>query len=182
MTSSPWNSTNSYRGAAPATRFLVTRVSPDGSRRAAYVSQQVDRRCGRESGCQYRDRHAATTVELAIILPVLMLLLIGLCVLELGTFRYQQIAALAHESARWASVHGKEYAKQTGQSIADAEDILENVIKPRAHGLHLSKLTHELHWDEGENLVTVRIVYTWTPEAFFTPQTMTCTAIALATY
>lgn len=121
-------------------------------------------------------------IEMAIILPLLILLLIGLCLGELGAFRYQQVAALAHESARWASVHGKEYAKATNKTIATKDDILQNVIKPRAIGLDLSKITHELLWNPEQNLVTVTIQYTWTPESFFAPRTFSCTAIALATY
>lgn len=127
-------------------------------------------------------RRAATAVEIAIVLPLVMLLMMGLCVAELGAFRYQQIAALAHESARWASVHGKEYARQSKSSIATDQDIFESVIKPNAKGLDLKKLNYNVAWNEEQTLVTVRIQYTWTPEAFFAPQQMTCTAISLATY
>jgi Flp pilus assembly protein TadG len=127
-------------------------------------------------------RTAATAVEIAIVLPLVLLLMIGLCVAELGAFRYQQIAALAQESARWASVHGEEYARQSKTSIASDQDIFENVIKPNAQGLDLKKLYYNVAWDLEQNLVTVRIVYTWTPEAFFAPQQMTCTAISFATY
>jgi hypothetical protein len=121
-------------------------------------------------------------VEVAIVLPLVMLLMIGLCVAELGAFRYQQIAALAHESARWASVHGQEYARQSKSSIATNQDIFDKVIKPKANGLDLNKLSHNVQWNEEGNVVTVRIQYTWTPEAFFAPQQLTCTAISLATY
>ena len=120
--------------------------------------------------CNCGQRRAAAAVEIAIVLPLVMLLVIGLCVAELGAFRYQQIAALAHESARWASVHGKEYARQSKSSIATNQDIFESVIKPNAKGLDLKKLSHNVAWSEEENLVTVHIQYTWTPEAFFAPQ------------
>lgn len=131
---------------------------------------------------RYRHRRGATTVELAIVLPTAFLLLIGLCVAELGAFRYQQIAALAHESVRWASVHGKEYARQTGGNIATVDDIFTNVIKPRAVGVDLNNIVCEVQWDAERNVVTVKIQYIWTPEAFFAPQKLSCTAIALATY
>lgn len=127
-------------------------------------------------------RRAVTAVEVAIVLPLVMLLMIGLCVAELAAFRYQQIAALAHESARWASVHGQEYARQSNSSIATEQDILEKVIKPNAKGLDLNKLSHNVQWNGEGRVVTVRIQYTWTPEAFFAPQKLTCTAISLATY
>ena len=101
-------------------------------------------------------------VEMAIVLQMLILLLIGLCVGELGAFRYHQVAALAHEGARWASVHGKEYAKQRDKPIASKEDIFENVIKPRAIGLDLNKISHDIKWNAEGSLVTVTVQYTWT--------------------
>ncbi len=128
------------------------------------------------------NRRGATAVELAIILPTTLLVLIGLCVAELGAFRYQQVAALAHESARWASVHGPEYATQSGETIASSEEILARVIKPKAIGLDLNKLTCQVDWNAEKNLVTVKIQYTWTPEAFFVSRKFSCTAVALATY
>lgn len=130
----------------------------------------------------FRQRTGAVTVEMALILPLLILVTIGLCVAQLGAFRYHQIAALAHESARWASVHGKEYVKQTNQHIANSNDIFENVIKPRAVGLNLSKLKHELVWEEDGNVVHVSISFEWTPEAFFTPRSISCTATSFASY
>ena len=130
----------------------------------------------------FRQRTGAVTVEMAIILPLLILITIGLCVAQLGAFRYHQIAALAHESARWASVHGREYAKQTNRHIANSDDIFENVIKPRAIGLNLGKLTHKLVWEKDGNVVHVSISFVWTPEAFFTPRSISCTATSLASY
>ncbi|HUP79699.1 MAG TPA: TadE/TadG family type IV pilus assembly protein [Pirellula sp.] len=141
------------------------------------------------SNCKYsrwtvrrHRRRGAVMVEMAIVLQLLILLLIGLCVAELAAFRYHQVAALAHEGARWASVHGKEYAKQNNKAIATKEDILENVIKPRAIGLDLKKISHEVTWNAEASLVTVAVQYTWTPEYFFLPRKFSCVAVALATY
>lgn len=127
-------------------------------------------------------RSGAVTVEVAVVLQLLILLLIGLCVGELGAFRYQQVAALAHEGARWASVHGKEYAEQTNKAIATKEDIFENVIRPRAIGLDLNKISHDVTWNAERSLVTVTVQYTWTPEYFFSAREFSCVAVALATY
>lgn len=127
-------------------------------------------------------RWGAVTVEMAIVLQLLILLVIGLCVGELGAFRYHQVAALAHEGARWASVHGKEYAKQNNKAIATKEDIFENVIRPRAVGLDLNKLSHEVAWNAEGSLVTVTIQYTWTPEYFFSARKFSCVAVTLVTY
>jgi len=127
-------------------------------------------------------RAGTTAVEMALVLPGLLLLTIGLCVAELGAFRYHQVAALAHEGARWAAVHGKDYARRNGKSLATASDILENVIKPRAAGLDLSKVTHEITWEHNNALVTVKVNYVWQPQAFLPSRTFSCTAMALATY
>ncbi len=138
----------------------------------------------KHSRLQYsrRQRNGAVMVEMAIVLQLLILLVIGLCVGELGAFRYQQVAALAHEGARWASVHGKEYARQNNKTIATKEDIFENVIKPMAVGLDLNKISHEVSWNAEGTLVTVTIQYIWTPEYFFAVRKFKCVAVTLVTY
>lgn len=128
------------------------------------------------------DRRGATAVEMALILPILLLIVVGLCVAQLGVFRYHQIAALAHESARWASVHGQVYSEQTDRPIANRDSILESVVRPNAAGLDLARLNLDVQWDSEYSLVTVTVSYRWIPEAFFAPQDLSCTAIALATY
>ena len=70
----------------------------------------------------------------------------------------------------------------TGGNIATVDDIFKNVIKPRAVGVDLNNIVCEVQWDAERNVVTVKIQYIWTPEAFFAPQKLSCTAIALATY
>ena len=130
-----------------------------------------------------RNRKGATAVEMAIVLPLFMLMSIGLCVAELAAFRYHQVASLAHESARWASVHGSNYARRAKKPIATTNDILKNVIEPRAIGLDLSRLTAVLEWNEDLTALAVTVNYEWAPEAlFFVPQTFTCTAITLSSY
>lgn len=131
---------------------------------------------------RHNNRSGATAVEMAVVLPVLVIVVLGLCVAQLGVFRYHQVAALAHESARWASVHGKEYSKRTNKPIATREDILENVIRPKAFGLDLERVTLDLQWDSSNSLVAVTVGYRWMPEILFVPQTLSCTAVSLATY
>jgi Flp pilus assembly protein TadG len=128
-------------------------------------------------------RQGAAVVEMALVLPLVMLMTIGLCVAELAVFRYHQVAALAHESARWASVHGKNYARRSNKPVATTDDILKYVIAPRAVGLDRSKLTPELKWNENFTAVSVTVNYQWAPEfAFFVPNTFTCTAVSLSSY
>lgn len=127
-------------------------------------------------------RHGTTIVEFAFVGPMFLLFLIGLIVGGLGVFRYHQVTALAHEAARYASVHGREYARITGQPKATSETLLREIIKPRASGLDPTQLTCEFAWgtDESSAIVTVR--YQWTPEALWSPIVFTSTANAFVTY
>lgn len=126
-------------------------------------------------------RTGAVLVEMALVAPILFLLLIGIIVGGLGVFRYHQVAALAHASARWASVHGKDYAKTNG-SVATAEDIYKNVIQPKAVALDKSKLSYQLDWGPDGSTVVVTVRYQWIPEAFFNNATFSSRAEMLVSY
>ena len=127
-------------------------------------------------------RRGASIVEMAIIGPLFFFVLIGLIVGGLGVFRYQQVAALAYESARWTSVHGPNYSRVTGQPKADSAALLANVIRPRASGLDLTKLTCELDWSDKDATATVTLRYQWTPEALWSPVVFTSAAQSFVTY
>ena len=51
-------------------------------------------------------RPGVTIIEGAIVYPVLLTLMLILIVGAMGIFRYQQVASLARQGARYASVHG----------------------------------------------------------------------------
>jgi len=84
-------------------------------------------------------------VETAIVLPVVMMLTLGTFSTAMGVYYYQLVATLAREGARYASVHGSQYAPQYGPPI-QASDIYINAIKPMAVGLNLSNLTYQVQW------------------------------------
>jgi len=129
-------------------------------------------------------RSAATTVEYAIVFPALFLLLLGIVIGASGIFRYQETAHLARKAARWASVHGTDWAKATGNPPATPTDIYNNAIAPYAVILDPSKLGYSVTWNPSNapshpvtingqvvpitNTVTVTVTYQWVPEAFFT--------------
>jgi Flp pilus assembly protein TadG len=92
-----------------------------------------------------------TTVELAIVSPVLLVVLFGLVICALGVFRYQQVAALAREGARWASLHGAQYSQETGNPAATAVDVYNNAIAPKMVGLDPSSLTYSVTWNSHNN-------------------------------
>jgi Flp pilus assembly protein TadG len=138
-------------------------------------------------------RSGTTAVESALVYPVTFLLLMGLVIMGLGVFRYQEMSALARRAARYASVHGKQYARDTGNAAATPVDIYNNAIQPNAVGVNLSKLTYAVSYNTENspatagvkngaavytgNTVTVTLSYTWLPEAFLGGMTLTSTSV-----
>jgi TadE-like protein len=96
---------------------------------------------------RWTKRPAATVVEAAVILPVAFFLLLGLVIGGLGVFRYCEVAHLARETARFASVHGGKYAKTNSAAIqagtlpsVNENYLVTNVAQAGAVGLDGSKL------------------------------------------
>ena len=146
----------------------------------------------------HQPRPAASMVEFAVVGSAAFLILLGLLVGGLGIFRYQQVARLARDASRWASVHGTQYAKDTKNSAATPQDVYNNVIAPNATGLDLSQLTYSVTWNTSNdpyhsstvngqqvkvaNTVTVTITYQWIPEAFLSGTTMSSTSVSMMSY
>ena len=133
-----------------------------------------------------RRRRGTVLVESAMIYPILFLMILGIILLGIGVFRYQQVAHIAREAARWASVHGARYAQETGQPAATVNDVYNNVIVPQAAGMGLDNLNYSVTWDtsnaqthttvvgsgSGSSVVTVTnnvivtVTYTWNTGLF----------------
>ncbi|HZV04400.1 MAG TPA: TadE/TadG family type IV pilus assembly protein [Gemmataceae bacterium] len=145
-----------------------------------------------------RRRRGAVMVEAAIVLSVALLLTLVVIILALGVYRYQQVASLARQAARYASVHGGQYALDTGQPMATQSSIYTNIIQPGAIGMDTSKLSYSVTWDNAtelpiylasaatgqylRNRVTVTISYTWVPEAYLGSITLTSTSVMEMSY
>jgi Flp pilus assembly protein TadG len=144
-------------------------------------------------------RPGATVVESGIVLLITLILVLGGIVGGLGVFRYQQLASLAREAARYASVRGGKYQQETGQAAATQQSIYDNVVGKAAVGFDLTNLSNgfQVKWDDPSkmpvyydftnnvwkgNTVTVTITYQWVPEAFFGGVTMTSTSVMPLTY
>src|SRR5438045_4144168 len=126
---------------------------------------------------RFRSRRGNTMVEFAIVTPVVFVLMFGLLIGGMGVSRFEQIAYLAREASRYASVHGAQYATETGQPAADSAAIYNTIIRPKASGLNLTKLTWSVRWNTSnaqthtvvvggvdtqvQNTVTVAISYVW---------------------
>jgi Flp pilus assembly protein TadG len=136
-------------------------------------------------------RRGVTVVECAVVYPLTLLLLIGLIVGGLGVFRYQEMAWLSREAARYAAVRGSEYQKETGKTPPTQQQIIDDVVLKMAAGLAANNLTVKVDWinkgtgttstwdsstksptstlSSGEtvaNHVRVTVSYNWFPEAF----------------
>jgi Flp pilus assembly protein TadG len=145
-----------------------------------------------------RPRRGATMVEGALVLSTALLLTLGVIIVGLGVYRYQQVASLARVAARYASVHGGQFAQETGQAMATPQSVYDQVIKPGAIGLDLNKLTYSVTWDNSNemplylanvttnqylrNRVTVTISYQWVPEAYLKGITLTSTSVMEMSY
>jgi Flp pilus assembly protein TadG len=95
-------------------------------------------------------RRAALAVEMAVVLPVMLLLLLMLVVGGIGVFRYQQVACMAREGARWTSVRGSTWALETGQTCPTQQDILQNAVLPMAVGMDASAVSVQADWIDGQ--------------------------------
>jgi Flp pilus assembly protein TadG len=142
-------------------------------------------------------RRGTSTVEFAITCPIVFFLIFAIIVGGLGVFRYQEIAAAAREGARWASVHGGQYAEEKNLPAATAADVYNNAIVPAAFGLDLAKLSYTVTWNQNNmpfsvtnsaqapigNTVTVTVNYQWVPEMYLVgPFNLTSTSTAQMMY
>ncbi len=113
----------------------------------------------------------AQLLEAAVVIPIVLMLTLGTCVLAMGIHYYQLVATLAREGARYASVHGAQYAAFTGNPAATPASIYTNAILPMAVGLNSSDLTYSVTWPTGNspyNPVSVTVSYQWTPGLYIT--------------
>jgi Flp pilus assembly protein TadG len=95
-------------------------------------------------------RRAAVAVESAVVLPVMLVLVLMLIVGGIGVFRYQQVACLAREGARWGSVRGSGWQLETGQTSPTQAEILQNAVLPLAVGMDASAITIQAELVNGE--------------------------------
>jgi len=126
---------------------------------------------------RHTPRRGVTVVEVAITAPVAFLLVIGLIVGGLGTFRYQQVATLAREGSTYAALHSPFYENRTGQPRATSDTVMTNAILPVAAGLDSSALHCTLTFDTGANTATIKLDYNWLPEGLLPPVTLSSTSV-----
>jgi Flp pilus assembly protein TadG len=157
--------------------------------------------------CSRKNRRCGVNlVETAIVLPITFFLLMGLVIGATGIFRYQEVAHLAREGARYASTHGGRYqadgiATSTGVPAISASTDLQTYLSGETVMLDPSLLQVTVTWTgagsvtpansptyadpnsspPGENViqnyVIVTVSYQWLPELYLVgPITLTSTS------
>ena len=144
-------------------------------------------------------RSGATVVECAVVYPAVFLVILCLLVGAAGVFRYSQLASLTRETARYASVHGRQYAQEMKVTAPTPADIYNNVVLPRAEGFDTSQLNYSITYNTSnmpyhttldsnknvipiQNTVTVTLTYQWLPEAFLGGVTLSSTSVMPMSY
>jgi len=135
-----------------------------------------------------RHRRGAVLVEAALVYPTVFLLIIGGIVLGLGVSRAQQMASLAREGARFASVRGARFEAVTGIAAATS-DTIQAYVRGKAVGMDTNSLTVATTWNTSnslthttggvttKNTVSVTVSYPWVPEAYFGGVTLSSTSV-----
>jgi Flp pilus assembly protein TadG len=144
-----------------------------------------------------RARSGVAALESAVVLSVLFFLLLSIVVGGYGIFRYQQVAMLAREGSRYASVHGGLYQQETGNPAATPQDVYNNAVLPYATNLDPSQLSCSVTWNTDNmpshlsgdyqqpiaNTVTVKVSYRWFPELYLVgPYTLTSSSTVTMAY
>ena len=111
----------------------------------------------------HKPRRGASVVEMAVVAPLAFLLTIGVIVGGMGVFRYNQVAGLAREGARWASVRGREYQNNAHRSRVTSEDVVSEVIRKKSVALDPKRLQCEVTWGPNDTTVSVTLRYEWIP-------------------
>ena len=136
-----------------------------------------------------KPRSGAVTVESAFVYPLLFLIILAIVLLGLTVFRYQQVAHIAREASRYASIHGDQYQKESGTPAATQDSIFNEVVVPQS-GLPASELTCAVTWNTSNkvnrtvvvidpvtgqskvvtraNTVSVTVTYSWNTGLFGT--------------
>jgi Flp pilus assembly protein TadG len=102
--------------------------------------------------CQQVHRWAASIVEAAVILPITCLLTIGMVIGAVGIYRYQEVAHLAREGARYAATHGGRYQEDgqpaaTGVAAITDSTSMSNYLTQETSALDPNNLTVAVSWE-----------------------------------
>jgi hypothetical protein len=94
------------------------------------------------------ERGGAHAIEAAFVYPITFFIMLALLVGGMGVFRYNEVSYLAREAARYASVHGDQYAQDNAAAITAGNSpqvttdyLTNNIVKAYSAALDPSQLT-----------------------------------------
>lgn len=107
-------------------------------------------------------RKGASAVEFAVVSSVTFFFVFALVVGAMGVFRYQEVAHLAREGARYASTHGGKYhqegiATQTGVSAISSSNDMRTYLLTRTVSLDASNLTVTATWSAPSGVTPINM-------------------------
>jgi Flp pilus assembly protein TadG len=103
-------------------------------------------------------RRGAILVESAVLYSALFLIVMGIILMSITVFRYQQVAQAAREAARWASVHGGQYSKELGKPATTPDDIYTHAIRPHTGGMNPASITYSVTWDKNQQQASSLVI------------------------
>lgn len=138
---------------------FVICVRPGGE-----VSPEYRDQCG--PALRHRlNRRGVTTLEFALVAPMVLMVLIGLVDLCIAIFAYNTTAEAARAGARYAVVHGSRATTPVGPAPNNGS--VEQVVRSYAPGMISGNLTIASDWIDGDNdpgsRVKVTVTYSYTP-------------------
>ncbi|MHB0956477.1 MAG: TadE/TadG family type IV pilus assembly protein [Pirellulaceae bacterium] len=109
-----------------------------------------------------RRRRGIAAVEFALVAPVVLILIFGQIVGGLGASRYQEVAHLAREGARYASTHGGLYlregrAQTTGVPSVTGSSELSTYLAGKSVLLDPSRLNVNVAWTAPNTLTPINM-------------------------
>jgi Flp pilus assembly protein TadG len=114
-------------------------------------------------------RSGATMVEMAIVLSVFLLLVIGTFDLGIATYRFNTISQAARQGARQAMVHGSlappamtSWGPGTYSGTAGDGSVYAQAVSPMLVGFTLNNVTIQVEWPDGGNVLQQHVRYTVT--------------------
>lgn len=138
----------------PKMAFLVARRRSDWRERAA----------GERTA-----RLGAAMVEMAIVLSVFLLLVLGTMDLGIATYRYNTLSQAARQGVRQAVVHGSlappampAWGPATYNGTAGDGSPYAQAVSPMLAGFNLNAVTIKVEWPDGGNAIQQRVCFTVT--------------------
>ena len=112
-------------------------------------------------------RRGAAMIEMAVVLSVFLMLILGTFDLGMATYRYNTISQAARQGARQAIVHGSlaapamtTWGPATYIGTAGDGSVYAQAVSPMLAGFTLSHVVIKVEWPDGGNSIQQRVRFT----------------------